>query len=161
MSRRSLSHYRQRHPLLGRIEPILHRYMDVVIGNSRAVVEELATERIPGDKLRLIYNGVETSIALPERREARRTLGIDQEAIVGIVIANLIFYKGHTDLIEGLARVAGSPPTGWRVFCAGRDQGLQATLEALAQARGLQRIFNSWASATTCPRYFRLPTSAS
>jgi glycosyltransferase involved in cell wall biosynthesis len=112
--------------------------MDVVIGNSRAVVEELATEGIPRDKIRLIYNGIETSIAVPKRSEARRTLGIEQAALVGVSVANLISYKGHKDLIEGLARVAGSLPTGWRLLCAGRDQGLQAKLEAMARAGGIQ-----------------------
>jgi glycosyltransferase involved in cell wall biosynthesis len=138
MSRRSLSNYRQRRPLIAQFEPNLHRHMDVVIGNSRAVVEELATEGIPRDKIRLIYNGIETSIAVPKRSEARRTLGIEQAALVGVSVANLISYKGHKDLIEGLARVAGSLPTGWRLLCAGRDQGLQAKLEAMARAGGIQ-----------------------
>jgi glycosyltransferase involved in cell wall biosynthesis len=137
MSRRSLSHYRQRRPLLARIESKLHRHMDAVIGNSRAVVEELAAEDLPRGKLKLIYNGVETESARPEREEARQTLGIEPSALVGVIVANLIAYKGHEDAIEGLARVAPQLPSGWRLLCAGRDEGLRAKLEALANARGV------------------------
>lgn len=124
--------------MAARLERLLHRRMDAVIGNSRAVVNDLAAEGIPSSKIRLIYNGIETSIARPERTEARRALGIEQEALVGVVVANLIPYKGHKDLIEGLALVAQSLPSGWRILCAGRDEGLQAKLENLVEARGLK-----------------------
>lgn len=137
MSRRSLSRYRQRRPLLSRIEPALHGHMDAVIGNSRAVVSELQSEGIDSAKISLIYNGIETSTPLPGREEARRRLGLDPDALVGLVVANLISYKGHTDLIDGLGQVSGSLPAGWRVLCAGRDQGLRSKLERLVVARGI------------------------
>ena len=138
MSRRSLSRYRQRRPLLSRIEPALHRHMDAVIGNSRAVVSELHSEGIDSAKISLIYNGIETSAVLLGREEARRRLGLDPNALVGVVVANVISYKGHTDLIEGLGQVSGSLPAGWRVLCAGRDQGLRSKLERLVAARGIR-----------------------
>jgi glycosyltransferase involved in cell wall biosynthesis len=53
------------------------------------------------------------------------------------MIANLIRYKGHTDLIEGLASVAQKLPPGWRVLCAGRNEGLQAKLERSVERYGL------------------------
>jgi glycosyltransferase involved in cell wall biosynthesis len=137
MSRRSLSHYQQHWPMVARLERLLHRRMDTVIGNSRAVVDDLETEGIPGRKIQLIYNGIDTSTAFPESTEARRALGVAQEAFVGVVIANLIPYKGHKDLIEGLACVAQRLPTGWRVLCAGRDEGQRVKLEKLAEARGI------------------------
>ena len=138
MSRRSLSNYQQHWPMTARVERFLHRRMDAVIGNSRAVVGELAAEGVPRSKIQLIYNGIESSIAFPERTEARRALGIEQETLVGVIVANLIPYKGHADLIDGLASVAQSLPPGWRVLCAGRDEGLQLKLEKLVEARGLK-----------------------
>jgi glycosyltransferase involved in cell wall biosynthesis len=137
MSRRSLSHYQQYWPLAARAERLLHRRMDVVIGNSRAVLSDLVAEGVPSHKLRLIYNGIETSIALPDRAEARKALGLPDHAFVGLMIANLIRYKGHADLIEGLASVAQSLPANWRVLCAGRDEGLRAKLERLVEQHGL------------------------
>jgi glycosyltransferase involved in cell wall biosynthesis len=137
MSRRSLSCYRQRRPFLSRIEPALHRHMDAVIGNSRAVVSELESEGIASDKIRLIYNGIEASV-LPDRVEARRRLDLDPGTLVGVVVANLISYKGHTDLIEALGQISERLPAGWRVLCAGRDQGFQSKLERLAAERGVK-----------------------
>ena len=138
MSRRSLSRYQQHWPMAARLERLLHRRMDAFIGNSRAVVNDLVSEGIPSSKVKLIYNGVEARVSRPERAEARRAFGIAPEALVGVMIANLIPYKGHKDLIEGLALVAQSLPSGWRILCAGRDEGLRSKLENLVGARGLK-----------------------
>ena len=63
----------------------------------------------PKSKIRLIYNGVKVSSTLPERGEARRELHLDDDALVGVMVANLIPYKGHRDLIHGLAHVEKIP----------------------------------------------------
>jgi glycosyltransferase involved in cell wall biosynthesis len=136
MSRRSLSRYQRNWPAVARIERFLHGRMDAVTGNSRAVVSELAAEGIPDAKLRLIYNGIDIAPSL-DRSEARRALGLKDDVLVGVMVANLIPYKGHQDLIEGLARVAKQLPPGWRVLLAGRDEGLRRGLEALASERGI------------------------
>jgi glycosyltransferase involved in cell wall biosynthesis len=112
--------------------------MDAVIGNSRAVVRELQSEGISSDKINLVYNGIETSAVVPKRLEARRRLGLNRDALVGLMVANLISYKGHTDLIKGLGQVSGSLPAGWRVLFAGRDQGFRSKLERLAAAREIE-----------------------
>lgn len=137
MSRRSLSLYQRSWPAAARLERLLHRRMHLVIGNSRAVVEELRQEGVAEAKLRLIYNGIALAEPKISRAEARSALGLDAEALVGVVVANLIPYKGHVELIEGLALAASGLPPGWRVLLAGRDQGLKAALEALAQSRGI------------------------
>ena len=137
MSRRSLSEYQRHWPLAARVERLLHRRMDAIIANSRAVLSDLILEEVAADKIRLIYNGIEP-IALPKRGESRRALGITDDAFVGIMVANLIRYKGHCDLIDGLASVAESLPPHWRVLCVGRDEGLRQKLEDLVQTRGLK-----------------------
>jgi glycosyltransferase involved in cell wall biosynthesis len=151
MSRRSLSAYRRRRPLVARIELALHRHMDAVIGNSRAVVTQLQSEGISSNKIHLIYNGIETPAILPDRLEARRQLGLDPGAVVGLVVANLISYKGHTDLINALGQVSEGLPTGWRMLCAGRDQGLRLKLEALASARGIAANVSFLGEKTNVP----------
>jgi glycosyltransferase involved in cell wall biosynthesis len=137
MSRRSLSDYQRNWPLVARLERRLHRRMDAVIGNSRAVVRELVGEGIPEAKVRLIYNGIEIAPAFPDRSEARRALGLDENILVGVVIANLRHYKGHRDLIEGLSHVSRNYPKPWRILCAGQDFGPRSELEALAAAGGV------------------------
>ena len=136
MSRRSLSHYQRHWPMAARLEWLLHRRVDACIGNSRAVVSDLASEGIPSSKIKLIYNGIEIPMPRPERAEARYACGIEQEALLGVMIANLIPYKGHKDLLEGLALIADRLPSGWRILCAGRDEGLQSKLEELVKRRG-------------------------
>ena len=137
MSRRSLSDYQQNWPRAVRLERWLHSKMDAVIGNSRAVVRELLAEGVPEARVRLIYNGIEVAMPLPDRNDARRALGLDGDALVGVVIANLIPYKGHIDLIRGLAHAQASLSKPLRILCAGRDQGLRSELESLAAALGL------------------------
>src|SRR5262245_23977410 len=138
MSRRSLSNYHKYHPLLGRLERLFHRVTDAVVGNSQAVVNDLIGEGVSRDKLHLIYNAITTALYLPDRSTARKAVGLEQEDLVGVVIANLIPYKGHRDLIEGLAAVSQGLPLGWRVLCAGRDEGMQGKLEGLAEAYGIK-----------------------
>ena len=137
MSRRSLSDYQRNWPLVAKLERRLHTKMDAVIGNSRAVVRQLIEEGIPEAKVRLIYNGIEVSPVLPDRNEARQALGLDNDTLVGVVIANLIHYKGHRELVRGLSHLEQELPGDWRILVAGRDHGIRAELEALAAARGI------------------------
>jgi glycosyltransferase involved in cell wall biosynthesis len=137
MSRRSLSDYQRNWPLVARLERRLHTRMDSVIGNSRAVVRQLIDEGIPEDKVRLIYNGIEVSPVLPDRNESRRSFGLDDDTLTGVVIANLIHYKGHRELVRALSHVEAELATPWRILVAGRDHGIRAELEALAAARGI------------------------
>ena len=136
MSCRSLSRYQRKWPAVARIERFLHGRMDAITGNSRAVVKELSAEGVPQTKLSLIYNGIDASRGL-NRSEARRALGLKDDTLVGVMVANFIPYKGHHDLIEGLALIAKQLPAGWRVLLAGRDEGLRAELELLAAKRGI------------------------
>jgi glycosyltransferase involved in cell wall biosynthesis len=137
MSRRSLNAYQRNSPLIGRIERWLHRRMQAVLGNSAAVVDELRAEGVPSDRLGLIYNGVDLAPYTAERCSAREQLGIDGKALVMIVVANLVVYKGHADLLDALTRNHGSLPEGWVLLCVGRDDGPGGALKAQAAGCGL------------------------
>jgi glycosyltransferase involved in cell wall biosynthesis len=137
MSRRSLSCYQEKRLFVAGVERALHGRMDRVVGNSRAVVNELRKEGVPENKLRLIYNGIDVSGEVLDRSAARIELGLPRDAIVGVHVANLIHYKGHRDLIEGVARIAEQLPLPWCILLAGRDEGLGAELKALAADRGI------------------------
>jgi glycosyltransferase involved in cell wall biosynthesis len=137
MSRRSLSHYQKKWPTVASFERRLHRTMDALIGNSRAVADELIAEGAPATRVKLIYNGIETSETFPDRNEARRELGLGKDTLVGVIVANLIPYKGHRELVEGLAQAAEHLPSPWRILLAGRDHNVQKRLEALATKLGI------------------------
>jgi glycosyltransferase involved in cell wall biosynthesis len=139
MSRRSLRNYQQGHPIYTRIEHILHRRMDRVCGNSRAVVEQLAEERVPRERLRLIYNGINL-VAFPEpvvRAGKRAEMVIADDVLVITVVANLIPYKGHADLIDALATIKTDMSESWLLLCLGRDDGIGASLRQRAEDAGV------------------------
>jgi len=140
MSRRSSNVYQLKRPWIARVERWLHRRMSRITGNSQAVIRELEQEGIPPARLRLIYNGIDLP-PLPDaaaRAAVRASLGLDAESLVIITVANLIPYKGHRDLLEALALAADDLPAGWRLLCAGRDEGYGAELRGHAERLGLR-----------------------
>ena len=137
MSRRSLAHYQQNWMGARQIERLLHSRMTAIVGNCSAILRELMEEGVPEAKLRLIYNGIEPSGRVQDKGEARATLNLDPDALIGVVVANLIPYKGHRDLIEALALAAPKLPPAWQMLCVGADNDLRPELETLAAAKGL------------------------
>jgi glycosyltransferase involved in cell wall biosynthesis len=136
MSRRSLAAYQEKYPLLRHAERLLHRQTIGLIGNSQAVLDELATEVSDPSKLALIHNGIEMPppITPADRLRVRRELSIDGDALVIVVVANLIVYKGHHDLIDALGLVKDSLPKPWRLLAIGRDEGIGEGLKRRAEA---------------------------
>ncbi len=139
MSRRSLAHYQSRHPILAPFERWLHRHTHVLLGNSTAVVKELAQECANRAKIGLIYNGVELQPAISDeaRSESRRNLGLSQDGFVLTIVANLIKYKGHKDLLRALGLVHSQLPQSWRLLIVGRDDGAGKSLKAEVADLGL------------------------
>ena len=136
MSRRSLNRYQYHHPFAARVEMLLHRHMDALLANSGAVATELRGEGVPAERLHVIPNGI---VIEPggDRIMTRTLLGLTPEALVIIVVGNLIAYKGHADLLDALASVRARLPDGWILLCAGRDDGIGHELAARAAAIGL------------------------
>jgi glycosyltransferase involved in cell wall biosynthesis len=139
MSRRSLTDYRDKYPLLGSIERLLHRRTFGILGNSRAVIEQLAPEVDDPRKLALIHNGIElpSPVFAGGRRQIRDLLQIPDAALVVAVVANLIAYKGHRDLLAALALIKDQLPASWRLVAIGRDDGIGAELKVQAQGSGI------------------------
>jgi glycosyltransferase involved in cell wall biosynthesis len=135
LSRRSLNHYQDSHPLLRRIELALHPHMHALLGNSRAVVAQLEAECGRGPAIELIYNGIPIA---PLSSAGVRRGHINGDALTLVIVANLIAYKGHADLFQALAKVAGRLPHDWRLLCVGRDDGIGGELVALAAHLGIQ-----------------------
>jgi glycosyltransferase involved in cell wall biosynthesis len=136
MSRRSLTHYQAAYPLLGSLERMLHRRTLGLIGNSQAVVEQLVLETGDARKVALIHNGIELPepIAATERQNIRQVLQIPNGMLVIAIVANLVTYKGHRDLLEALVLAQDELPRSWRLIAIGRDDGIGAELKRQAQA---------------------------
>lgn len=140
MSRRSQNCYQRKHPALAKFERRMHGTMTAILGNSRRVVDELVhDEGVAADRAGLIYNGIELSNFQPSRsrKDMRASLAIAANATVIACVANLIAYKGHSDLLAGLAMVQHRLPQGWKLLAIGRDGGQLTALKAQAESLGL------------------------
>ncbi len=139
MSWRSLTHYQAAYPLLGSLERMLHRRTLGVIGNSEAVVDQLALEIGDAGKVALIHNGIDLPPATTatNRRRIRQSLQVADETLAIAVVANLVAYKGHRDLIEALASIKDQLPASWKLLAIGRDDGVGAELKRQAEAAHL------------------------
>jgi glycosyltransferase involved in cell wall biosynthesis len=140
MSRRSQNRYREGRRFLGWFESALHRRMRCVLANSQACLRELVSEEgVPSARAGLIYNGIRDvpAISYEERRSVRLDLGVTGEALLLIVVANLIPYKGHEDLMSGLAQIAAELPSDWRLLVVGRDDGIGERLSAQVVRLGI------------------------
>jgi len=126
MSRRSLNLYQESHPISKKLEYWLHRKMHMLIGNSMAVVAELRQETVSSTgRIQLILNGIDTSPFQHAKSsvQVRSQLKVPQGALLILCIANLIPYKGHSDLLEALFEIHPQLPDPWRLLCIGRDDG--------------------------------------
>jgi glycosyltransferase involved in cell wall biosynthesis len=137
MSRRSLNLYQRGHPMVHLVERWLHRRMTAVIANSKRVAREL-TERegCAVENVGLIYNGTDLSAiaaACPSGPESNIAAG----QFTMIMVANLIPYKGHADLLNALGEIASRLPQPWRLLCVGRDEGCGEQLRQQASTLSL------------------------
>ena len=133
-----MNRYQRRYPGSHWFEKVLHRRVAAVLANSTAVKAELEHEEGGSPaRLGLIYNGVDCARfhdAKP-RTEVRRSLDIPRETRVLCILANLIPYKGHRDLLEALATVRHRLPP-WRLLCVGG--GNAGALRAAAASLGIE-----------------------
>ena len=139
MSRRSLNDYQAAHPISSRIERYLHSRMRLLIANSKQVQAQLIAEGAHADRTLLLYSGIEleTLTRAPSREAARDQFGLASDLLVIAIVANLIPYKGHVDLIEALGRISSRIERKWVLVVAGRDDGIRAALQERAAALGI------------------------
>jgi len=137
MSRRSLNRYQSTRPMSTMAERVMHRGMSAILGNSRAVLDDLMREGVPRERLGLIYNGLDTTRFAGSHSGTRAQLGLAPDAVVLGVVANLIRYKGHQDLLEALARASEGLPNNWRLLIIGRDDGIGDDLRRSAATLGI------------------------
>lgn len=136
MSRRSLNNY-QRGIFVRSAERMMHQTMQAVLGNSRSVVSQLRDEGVAAEHLALIYNGIDSARVVSSRGDARAALSLPADSLVMCIVANLIPYKGHTDLIAALAQAAPKLPADWKLLVVGRDDGVGPGLSTQVRDLGL------------------------
>jgi glycosyltransferase involved in cell wall biosynthesis len=124
-ARRGLHSGLPRSPVLRPLTWLSTRLATAVVANADAVAEDAHLEEgVPREKLRVIPNAVD----LPDEPADPAV-----SPPVGMIIANLIHYKGHLDLVEAVARL-DTPPV---IRCVGEGP-MREQVEAAIRERGLQ-----------------------
>jgi glycosyltransferase involved in cell wall biosynthesis len=139
MSRRSLNDYQAVHPNASRVERFLHAKMRVLIANANPVRAQLIAEGAPPGRTLVLYSGVDLAqlASVTDRQSGRGRFSLAPDTLVIAIVANLIPYKGHADLIEALGRIASQIEGKWVLLVAGRDDGVRASLRERAAALGI------------------------
>jgi UDP-glucose:(heptosyl)LPS alpha-1,3-glucosyltransferase len=116
-----------------------------VVVNSKMVREDvLRRHRVPKERIRLIYNGVDLERFHPQRRpgpgaELRRSLGISDREIAVLFLGSGYARKGLDLLIEAFREVSAARP-GARLVVAGRDSSQDGFRRAASDAGLDERV---------------------
>jgi glycosyltransferase involved in cell wall biosynthesis len=139
-SRRALGTHQNRWPWWKLFDKISNALSNVVVANSQAVADDtVLRDGIPRKKVVVIHNGLDSSrfrVAANQRDVVRHSLGINSKVKVIIIVANLIPYKGHADLLRALAELDPSY-SDVHLLIVGQDRGISPMLHSLAQELGL------------------------
>jgi glycosyltransferase involved in cell wall biosynthesis len=131
-SRRALGTHQRRHPVLRPLDHVAARLSHRITVNSQAVRDDMVRcENVDVSKLLLIYNGVDTRpfrAALSCLKDVRQDLNLKKTTKLMIVIANLIPYKGHLELLHAAKEVVERFPDALFLL-VGEDRGIQKDLE--------------------------------
>jgi glycosyltransferase involved in cell wall biosynthesis len=140
MSRHSMNLYQRGRPLSRTAERILHRRMQAVIAVSSSILCELRDEEsVKPDRLGVIYNGIELKNFINLRVQQTSTeIGLADNTFVMVIVANLILYKGHRDLLQAIAIAKPELPDDWRLLIVGRDEGIGDQLRDLAKQLAIE-----------------------
>ena len=104
-----------------------------IITRSRDLAERLAAAGVPREKLRTVYNGVETEVFQPgNRREARRRFALPAGDRTLLYVGNLLPVKNPILLLDAFAKL---PPNTQLVYVG--EGELAEGLHARAAALGL------------------------
>jgi glycosyltransferase involved in cell wall biosynthesis len=119
----------------------LLRHTGAVTAVSGSIVEALVrNEKIPRDRIELLYNGVDHELLAPDgevRTVVRESLGLDEETVAIGHAGRLVGVKNQALLLRSLARLGRElPGLSWKAFLAGAGP-LQAELEDLRERLGL------------------------
>jgi len=140
-SRRGLGNHQERWPRMKLLDRIANGLSHVVVANSNAVARDTAArDAYDIDRIRVIPNGLDLSrfeAIEPRREESRRSLGLAEGDVAVAIVANLIPYKGHRDLVAALALAIAKRPT-LKLFLVGQDRGVAPLVLEDARRLGVE-----------------------
>jgi glycosyltransferase involved in cell wall biosynthesis len=139
-SKRALGRHQDRTPIMKWLDWTANALSHRITANSQAVARD--TEARDGydlSRIVVIPNGLDFSrfgSADRCRDETRNKLWLSKSDVAIAMVANLIPYKGHKELIEAFSRV-GDDKSRLRLFLIGRDEGMAQDLMDTARRLGV------------------------
>jgi glycosyltransferase involved in cell wall biosynthesis len=153
-SKRALGGHQDRDPKFKWLDRIANALSDVITANSQAVASDTeARDGYDVARIVVIPNGLDfraVEEAHLHRDETRRELGLSESDIAVAMVANLIPYKGHRDLLEAFSRVATDHPR-LKLFLIGEDRGLAQELMSNACRLGAAHKINLMGQRSDVP----------
>jgi glycosyltransferase involved in cell wall biosynthesis len=130
MSRLSLNNYKDSRKWMWQFEKVLHFFVKKVVVNSEFIKKQMIKdEAINQEKVMRIYSGIKLDgFDLDRKQKLREKLGLSSEQLILVMVANLIPYKGHADLISALGLISDEMPKDWKMIFIGRDDGIKTAL---------------------------------
>jgi glycosyltransferase involved in cell wall biosynthesis len=139
-SKRALGRHQDRTPIMKWLDWTANALSHRITANSQAVAKDTqARDGYDLSRIVVIPNGLDFSrfdSADRCRDEMRRKLGLSKSEVAIAMVANLIPYKGHKELIEAFSRV-GDDKSRLRLFLIGRDEGMAQDLMDTARRLGV------------------------
>ena len=141
MSRRSLNNYQKRRKILSFFERVFHKNLTAALVNSNAIAMQLVEEGVKSERIKLIYNGIPESTKVDNlpKAELLSNFGVSANDVIITMVANLIPYKGHSDLINALSLVKNEVDENWKMLLIGNDRGILNNLKTLAESLGVNK----------------------
>lgn len=138
-SRRGLGTHQERNRFWSMFDRISNRFSDKITANSKAVAfDTQIRDQYPAEKIHIIPNGLvfeEFDTSPGSRKEQRDILNLVSTDLALVMVANLIPYKGHSDLLTAFSMIKNNCPN-LKLFLGGSDSaGIKENL--IAQAREL------------------------
>jgi UDP-glucose:(heptosyl)LPS alpha-1,3-glucosyltransferase len=130
-----------------------------VIAISRMVRRDMQEFlRVPDERLRLVYNGVDLARYSPaacrtRREESRRQFGLADDQMCFLLVAHNFRLKGLRELVEAAALLhAHRPADPWRILVVGKD-GPRPYLRLAARLGCAERLLFAGALGDILPAY--------
>ena len=119
--------------LMGWLNRRTYRWMDRIIAVSEDIADRLRKIGVDGDKIRVVYNGVDERFQPRDQGEMRRHLSLPSDRLVVLFVGLLAPVKGLSVLLQALQRIDME-----RVECVLVGEGpMEAELRIAANAAGL------------------------
>jgi len=119
-----------------RIQCFALRFADAVVAVSRPLVDALRRAGVASARVRLVPNGFTPSAKMMTRGDARRTLGIPDDAQTAVWVGRLSREKGADVMLAALARSDAS----WRLSMIGEGGGRDRLREQAAELGIADRV---------------------